>query len=109
MLLPSLLAYIHKHLQAYSYTLLSFCNVNACRLLSGTALQLLVQILGVAQIPLADADFIVNPAYRCPVAVDLIKPESAGLAKFVGGGVQGVTKVGKAGTGMHRPFINPVV
>ena len=70
-------------------------------LLSAIALQLLVQILGVAQIPLADADFIVNPAYRCPVAVDLIKPESAGLAKFVGGGVQGVTKVGKAGTDIY--------
>ena len=57
-----------------------------------------MQIIGVAQIPLAEAEFIVNPTLRVPVAVDLIKPESAGLLKFVGGGVQGVTKVGKAGT-----------
>lgn len=30
-----------------------------------------------------------------PVAVDLLKPEQAGMAKFVGGGVGGVAKLGK--------------
>ena len=55
----------------------------------------MLQITGVAQIPLADADFILDPKSVVPVAVDLIRPERAGLGKFVGGGVGGVAKVGK--------------
>ncbi len=54
-----------------------------------------LQITGVAQIPLAEAAFIVDPKSVVPVAVDLIRPERAGLGKFVGGGVGGVAKLGK--------------
>lgn len=71
-----------------------FSNVTLTQMM---CLWIHLQIIGVAQIPLAEADFIVNPGSRCPVAVDLIKAESAGLLKFVGGGVQGVANVGKAG------------
>lgn len=64
-----------------------------------------MQIIGVAQIPLNEAEFILNPKTRMPVAVDLIKPESAGLAKFVGGGlVGGVGKMGKAGRPIHATW-----
>ena len=57
-----------------------------------------VQITGVAQIPLAEAQFILDPKSIVPVAVDLFRPERAGLGKFVGGGIGGVGKnVGKAG------------
>ncbi len=67
----------------------------------------MLQITGVAQIPLADADFIMDPKSTVQVAVDLIRPERAGLGKFVGGGVGGVANfgkgVGKAGlTGMWQ-------
>jgi len=60
-----------------------------------------VQITGVAQIPLADADFILDPKSVVPVAVDLIRPERAGLGKFVGGGV-GVGGVAKLGKGVGK-------
>ncbi|DBA90530.1 TPA: hypothetical protein ACH3X1_003782 [Trebouxia sp. C0004] len=53
-------------------------------------------ITGVAQIPLADADFILDPKSIVPVTVDLIRPERAGLGKFVGGGQGGIAKVGKS-------------
>lgn len=55
----------------------------------------MLQITGVAQIRLADADFILDPKSVVPVAVDLIRPERAGLGKFVGGGIGGVAKAGK--------------
>jgi len=60
-----------------------------------------LQITGVAQIPLADADFILDPKSVVPVAVDLIRPERAGLGKFVGGGV-GVGGVAKLGKGVGK-------
>lgn len=47
---------------------------------------------------LAQAMFILNPGTVVPVTVDLFRPEKAGMAKFVGGGVAGAaTGVGKAG------------
>ena len=61
----------------------------------------MLQITGVAQIPLADADFILDPKSVVPVAVDLIRPERAGLGKFVGGGV-GVGGVAKLGKGVGK-------
>lgn len=42
--------------------------------------------------------FILNPGTIVPVTVDLFRPEKAGMAKFVGGGVAGAAAgVGKAG------------
>lgn len=42
--------------------------------------------------------FILNPGTVVPVTVDLYRPEKAGMAKFVGGGVAGSAKgIGKAG------------
>ncbi len=61
----------------------------------------MLQITGVAQIPLADADFILDPKSVVPVSVDLIRPERAGLGKFVGGGV-GVGGVAKLGKGVGK-------
>lgn len=58
-------------------------------------------ITGVAQIPLAEADFILDPKSIVPVAVDLIRPERAGLGKFVGGGV-GVGGAAKLGKGVGK-------
>lgn len=55
-----------------------------------------MQITGCAQIPLAEAEFILDPKSIVPVAVDLFRPERAGLGKFVGGGVAGVAGVGKS-------------
>ena len=54
-----------------------------------------MQIVGVAAVELSGAQFILNPGSVVPVAVDLFKPEQAGMAKFVGGGVGGIAKVGK--------------
>lgn len=60
-----------------------------------------LQIAGAAQIPLAEARFILDPGSVVPVAVGLMRPERVGLGKFVGGGIGGVAKagagVGKAG------------
>lgn len=39
--------------------------------------------------------FILNPGTVVPVTVDLFRPEKAGMAKFVGGGVAGAAKLGK--------------
>ena len=61
----------------------------------------MLQITGVAQIPLAEADFILDPKSIVPVAVDLIRPERAGLGKFVGGGV-GVGGAAKLGKGVGK-------
>ena len=48
-----------------------------------------------ASVQLSGSAFILNPGSVVPVSVDLLKPEQAGMAKFVGGGVGGVAKLGK--------------
>ena len=55
------------------------------------------QICGVGAVELSQAMFILNPGTVVPVTVDLFRPEKAGMAKFVGGGVAGAAKLGKAG------------
>lgn len=53
-------------------------------------------ITGVAHVPLAHADFILNPKSVVPVAVDLMRPDRVGLDKFVEtGAAGGLTKAGK--------------
>ena len=59
--------------------------INACFL----------QICGVGAVELSQAMFILNPGTVVPVSVDLFRPEKAGMAKFVGGGVAGAAKLGK--------------
>ncbi|KAL3130563.1 hypothetical protein ABBQ38_008369 [Trebouxia sp. C0009 RCD-2024] len=55
-------------------------------------------IVGVGAVQLSQAMFILNPGTVVPVTVDLYRPEKAGMAKFVGGGVAGSAKgIGKAG------------
>ena len=60
-----------------------------------------LQIVGVGAVQLSQAMFILNPGTVVPVTVDLYRPEKAGMAKFVGGGVSGAAGaakgVGKAG------------
>ena len=65
----------------------------------------MLQITGAAHIPLAQADFILNPMSVVPVAVDLMRPDRVGLGKFVEPGAtgglmkagKGITKAGVAG------------
>ena len=55
-----------------------------------------LQLTGVAHMPLAHADFILNPKSVVPVAVDLMRPDRVGLDKFVEtGAAGGFTKAGK--------------
>lgn len=54
-----------------------------------------VQIVGVGAVDLSQAMFILNPGTVVPVTVDLFRPEKAGMAKFVGGGVAGAAALGK--------------
>lgn len=54
-----------------------------------------LQIVGVGAVELSQAMFILNPGTIVPVTVDLFRPEKAGMAKFVGGGVAGAAKLGK--------------
>lgn len=67
-------------------------------------------IAGAAQIPLAEARFILDPGSVVPVAVGLMRPERVGLGKFVGGGIGGVAKagagVGKAGISGGQKVVN---
>ena len=78
--------------------------INACFL----------QICGVGAVDLSQAMFILNPGTVVPVTVDLFRPEKAGIAKFVGGGVAGAAKlgkgVGKAGlSGLDLLILQPCV
>lgn len=66
------------------------CTVTA-KLMNACSLQ----ICGVGAIDLSQAMFILNPGTVVPVTVDLFRPEKAGMAKFVGGGVAGAAKLGK--------------
>ena len=54
-----------------------------------------LQTIGVASIPLEEAEFIQFPGRSVPLSVDLMKPEAAGIMKMVGGVGKGVQGVGK--------------
>ena len=56
-----------------------------------------LQTIGVASIPLEEAEFIQFPGRSVPLSVDLMKPEAAGIMKMVGGVGKGVQGVGKGG------------
>ena len=58
-----------------------------------------LQTIGVASIPLEEAEFIQFPGRAVPLSVDLMRPEAAGIMKMVGGVGKGVQGVGKGG---HR-------
>lgn len=75
--------------------------------LPSTPASVCVQIVGVGAVQLSQAMFILNPGTVVPVTVDLYRPEKAGMAKFVGGGVAGSAKgIGKAGlSGLARQHL----